>query len=276
MFNKKVSLEALKPFGCQCFTLIPPHKRGFKLNPTAQKGLFLGYENDFSSYKILIPDSKMTLVTRNLSWNENIFPGTQNWNTEGSEDAGEEDEQLLRLFDVINPQLKDTSLEMTASPIESAAISSEPLAPHNISSDISTDNILSVDRRGNAIVVYFTQINSEKEPKTYIQAINSPQSSFWKKAIEKEINNMENHDVWCVVKKTPQQKKLNATWVFKIKKDEFNVPTEYKGKIMCSRFPTNTWGGFLQHKCSHWKTGLSQNVNCLFFEEKVKISSNRH
>ncbi|KNZ63940.1 hypothetical protein VP01_10822g1, partial [Puccinia sorghi] len=63
----------------------------------------------------------------------------------------------------------------------------------------------------NTIMVHLTETKENDTPMTYIQVVTSAQSSFWKKAIEKEVTNMYDHDVWVIVPKSGEQKPLNCT-----------------------------------------------------------------
>lgn len=77
---------------------------------------------------------------------------------------------------------------------------------------------------------------ADNTPASYIQAINSASSTFWKKALEKEITNMYEHDVWVIVQKSGEQNRLNCIWVFKIKRNQLNVPTKYKARMCVKGF----------------------------------------
>jgi len=74
------------------------------------------------------------------------------------------------------------------------------------------------------------------EPKYLHQAINSAESEQWKEAIEIELNNMNDHEVWEVVEKKEDNKLLNCTWVFKIKKNSENEAMEYKARFCVQGF----------------------------------------
>ncbi|KNZ58804.1 hypothetical protein VP01_185g6 [Puccinia sorghi] len=52
--GRSVNLNVLRPFGCLTYSLIPKEKQVFKLHPTAEKGIMLGYDNDFSSSNLQI------------------------------------------------------------------------------------------------------------------------------------------------------------------------------------------------------------------------------
>ncbi|KNZ58094.1 hypothetical protein VP01_199g1 [Puccinia sorghi] len=54
------------------------------------------------------------------------------------------------------------------------------------------------------------------EPNTFESAIRCTNAKYWKEAIEKEINSIENQEVWESYAEEPPNP-LNTTWVFKIK-----------------------------------------------------------
>ncbi|MBW0558335.1 hypothetical protein O181_098050, partial [Austropuccinia psidii MF-1] len=51
--HKKPPLRHLRPFGCKAWIRIPPQLRTHKFAPVSWEGIFLGYENNGSSYRIL-------------------------------------------------------------------------------------------------------------------------------------------------------------------------------------------------------------------------------
>jgi hypothetical protein len=74
-YNRKFNYQKLKPFGFLAYYLKEKKFRYSKLAPTAEKGVFLGYLNDFSTYKII--NLKGSIVsTRELSFKEDYFPGS--------------------------------------------------------------------------------------------------------------------------------------------------------------------------------------------------------
>ncbi|KNZ57522.1 uncharacterized protein VP01_2138g5 [Puccinia sorghi] len=73
--GRSANLDILRPFGCLTYTLIPQGQRQFKIQPPAEKGIFLGYENDFSTYRIFKPSEKRAIRSRDIKFVENAFPG---------------------------------------------------------------------------------------------------------------------------------------------------------------------------------------------------------
>jgi hypothetical protein len=195
----------------------------------------VGYENNFSTYQVYKLEEKRIVRVRNINFEEDTFPGLKDSSKILQQDIFDKNnhQALLQTSDNLVPNPIPTH----SSPATDNAVSSAiPRAPNNISSQISTDNILSVNRRGNSIIVYLTENIENDTPKTYVQAINSPNSSFWKKAIQKEVSNMYDHDVWAIVKKSGDQSRINCTWVFKVKKDQLNVPIKYKARLCAKGF----------------------------------------
>ncbi|MBW0463325.1 hypothetical protein O181_003040 [Austropuccinia psidii MF-1] len=67
-------LKRLRTFCCKAFILIQQKYRGWKLAPTSEEGILLGFENDNSSYRILWLRDKKVVVTRHVLFIEDNFP----------------------------------------------------------------------------------------------------------------------------------------------------------------------------------------------------------
>ena len=64
LYNIKPKISHLQPFGKDCYVHIPEERRppGSKLLSCAEKGIFFGYTNSHSIYKIHIPRRKHTIT----------------------------------------------------------------------------------------------------------------------------------------------------------------------------------------------------------------------
>ncbi|MBW0465060.1 hypothetical protein O181_004775 [Austropuccinia psidii MF-1] len=83
------------------------------------------------------------------------------------------------------------------------------------------------------------------DPKTYIQALNSPDGEEWIKAINVELKNMAKHQVWSPTEETNHIKPLSTTWVFKRKTGENGNLSKFKARLC-------VWG-------FHQKEGVEYN-----------------
>ncbi|MBW0486007.1 hypothetical protein O181_025722 [Austropuccinia psidii MF-1] len=72
--NSKPPLHKLKPFGCKAWLRIPTHFIRSKLDLKAWDGIFLGYQNEASSYHILRVSDQKFLIIKHVIFDENKFP----------------------------------------------------------------------------------------------------------------------------------------------------------------------------------------------------------
>jgi hypothetical protein len=67
-------LSKLCAFGCLAYVLIPKQLQTSKMQPCCEKGIYLGYANDFSTYQMLKLESKVVCKARNVTFNKDFFP----------------------------------------------------------------------------------------------------------------------------------------------------------------------------------------------------------
>ncbi len=56
-------------------------------------------------------------------------------------------------------------------------------------------------------------------PNTYRQAIRSTDAELWEKAIQEELDSLEENECWEVVDRPKDRKVVDSRWVFTIKKN---------------------------------------------------------
>ncbi|KAK8535514.1 hypothetical protein V6N12_057030 [Hibiscus sabdariffa] len=76
----------------------------------------------------------------------------------------------------------------------------------------------------------------QDEPKTYQEAVASPDSEKWLEAIRSEMDSMSENQVWTLVEPPEGIKPIGCKWVFKRKTDmDGNIQT-YKGRLVAKGF----------------------------------------
>jgi hypothetical protein len=73
-------------------------------------------------------------------------------------------------------------------------------------------------------------------PKTFKQAMKSPEKDTWSKAISIELNNLEQMRVWLVRLMPAEKKALNGQWVFKTKPDVDGTGIRFKARFVAKGF----------------------------------------
>ncbi|KAL4311045.1 hypothetical protein GQ457_01G020990 [Hibiscus cannabinus] len=77
---------------------------------------------------------------------------------------------------------------------------------------------------------------NEDEPKTYQEAVSSPDSEKWLEGMRSETDSMSENQVWTLVEPPERVKPIGYKWVFKKKTDmDGNIQT-YKGRLVAKGF----------------------------------------
>ena len=69
------------------------------------------------------------------------------------------------------------------------------------------------------------------EPRTYKQAVESPQSAEWLKAIADELNSLAKRKVYELAHLPAGKRMLGYKWVFKLKKTAEGLLERYKSRL---------------------------------------------
>tara|TARA_R110002050_G_C8950037_1_gene513235 strand:- start:112 stop:3054 length:2943 start_codon:yes stop_codon:yes gene_type:complete len=113
----------------------------------------------------------------------------------------------------------------------------------------STSESEAVSSRGRKVTSNSKYFNSEfvnnlsipATPKTYLQAVKSPQSDQWNSAMRKELASLQQHGTWHLVPRTKDMVVVRSKWVYKIKLDERGAIERYKARVVAMGF-TQTYG----------------------------------
>jgi hypothetical protein len=233
-FNRKVNLDKLRPFGCLSFFFIPSKLRSNKLAPTAEKGIFLGYANDFVSYRVLKLSSKIVCITRNVTFNESVFPAMIN-------ESLNESIFHFNPFDIAPDLDEEEPDEFCPFPKQEVpAVEESPIPSQEIIGDIDPANILLHNQRGEHYLVEVDSVakvdSYNNSSLTYNQVLKTEDKEKWINAIDKEVDNMKSYKVWDVINRTTLDKPLSCTWVFKIKPEASNQKEEHKAQLCVQGF----------------------------------------
>ncbi|MBW0535465.1 hypothetical protein O181_075180 [Austropuccinia psidii MF-1] len=250
--SKPSRIKRLRTFGCKAFILIHKNKREWKLSPTSEEGILLGFVNDNSAYKILRLRDKAVIITRHALFVEDKFPSLDNTSDAPTcsrwvELGQEEDDTFFDCQDVETEETVDcdtvneTSLpvEQCQTPENSASRRIKVIGPRHptlIQGDVDAQNILPYSRRPKTFIASSTDV-----PTSYSKAISGSESSLWIEAIRKELDSMKRLEVWDVIPLKEDFRLVGTTWVFKRKHNSMNEITEYKARL-CAQGFSQTFG----------------------------------
>ncbi|POW19575.1 hypothetical protein PSHT_04501 [Puccinia striiformis] len=281
MFKNNPNLNFFRPFGCRVWMNKPKHNRDAKFDSIAWEGVLIGYENDYSSYKIVGLNTKDIIMTKHAYFDESTFPicAPKNCSFNGlgvnklprftteepmpilfeedhQKEINREEVEIQDILDRIN-QPEMTEHEKRKHEEINEDIDQLTKSSSIINGEISDSNILSTKRiRKQLYTVSVTLI----DPKSHKQAMESEDSLKWKEAEFKEINNMLKHNVWSIQLKLPKDEPIPATWAFRRKLGPANEIIKYKARI-CAQGFKQTYG--LNFMAKYAPTGKAASLRFL-------------
>ena len=91
-------------FGCPVFVHVPKEKRT-KLDPSKQKGIFVGYSDTSKAYKIYIPSHQKVEINQDVTFDENVaFSKSKQIR---AEEAHEEENEVPKVPEEVIPEDHD-------------------------------------------------------------------------------------------------------------------------------------------------------------------------
>ena len=196
----------LRVWGCLAKVMVPKPKK-VKIGPKTIDCVFIGYANNSSAYRFLVHKSEINdihvntfIESRDASFFENIFPYNGNNNSNSNK----------RPLDATSNNPEN---------IDKESVLDEPRR----SKRARTSTSFGPD---------FLTFLLENDPRTYKEAVSSPDASHWKEAINSEIESIMQNHTWELVDLPPGSKPLGYKWIFKKKMKADGSIDKYKARLV--------------------------------------------
>ena len=85
-------------------------------------------------------------------------------------------------------------------------------------------------------VELFTSVSLPDEPRTYREAIESPEADRWREAMDDEINSLVTMKTWEVVPRPTDRDTIESKWVYKIKYNANGEIARYKARLVAKGY----------------------------------------
>ena len=83
---------------------------------------------------------------------------------------------------------------------------------------------------------YATRANvisqNPKEPKSIEEAVSGPKKSMWEKAMEVEMQLLEENNIWDFVELPEGRRAIGSKWVYKVKTGADGLIERYKARLV--------------------------------------------
>ncbi|KAL0348559.1 UNVERIFIED_CONTAM: Retrovirus-related Pol polyprotein from transposon TNT 1-94 [Sesamum angustifolium] len=206
------NLNFLKVWGCLAKVAYPEHRKtniGTKTFDCA----FIGYAQNSAAYRFMSLHDNSICESRDAEFFELIFPLNK-----------ELDNQIASLnkFDSSSNSSMENVVEIRRSKRQKTERS---FGPDFLTSFLTEDPNRIDEQFVSAFLV-------DEDPKTYVEAITSIDSSFWKEAIKNELDSIMTNHTWDLEDLPVGSKPIKCKWIFKKKIKPDGSIDKFKARLV--------------------------------------------
>ena len=228
--GRKPNLSYFKVWGCLAYYRVPDPKRT-KLGPRAFKSVFVGYAENSKAYRLLDLSSNTIVESRDVEFFENKF----------SVDSENVENVPILLnsnnFSSSDFHAKETNTSKeTSEPRRSTRVRKEKSLPSDFISPEQIIFLVEGDRNNNVLNKHPISFNPDDDPKTFIEAMSSRDASFWKEAVNDEMDSIMGNSTWILVDLPQGSKPIGCKWVFRRKYHSDGSVQAFKARLVAKGF----------------------------------------
>ena len=240
--HNKPDVSHMRVFGCAAYAHVPKQLRR-KLDPVCVKGIFVGYEPNAKAYRVLQDHDGAIVVSRDVTFNElitTVDAGKNNTVAMAQMIDEEEEHPAVTAGEAAGEEAEEDFQDPAG---EVASDGDEAPADNG-------DNIVGVRRstRAHRPPGQFWLLNanehvaanivqaSDGDPLTYAEAMQRPDSLFWQRAMDEEVESLLANRTWDEEEVPEGVKLINGKWVYKLKRDLNGNPERYKARWVAKGF----------------------------------------
>lgn len=249
-FGKKPILNYFKTFGSKAYVYDTNPQRK-KLDKKCKELIFVGYSEESKAYRFLDVESDSIIVSRNAKFEESAIlkklkcPIKDNF---VQYKLLTDNSSTPTVDEVINLEESDEEFEdaVQGDPFELVQddpdILVEPPQMNNIvDAQQDLENPKRTSSRCNKGIPpdRFVACAAQKivqEPRTYSEAMSSPEKEEWLKAMEEEVESINDNGTWDLVSLPPGRKAVSCKWVYKIKYGIDGQIARFKARLVAKGY----------------------------------------
>ncbi|KAL4340774.1 hypothetical protein GQ457_08G032050 [Hibiscus cannabinus] len=196
--GRRPNMSFTKIWGCKAYV---KHQMSTKLEPKSEKCTFVGYPKETKGYYFYNENKVFVARTGVFLEKEFLTNSGKGRNIELKEVQQQQD---------IEPEVEEISQVVEENPTD---LETQQLRRSMRERHESERYGFLVTTHGDIILV------DQDEPKTYQEAVLSPDSEKWLEAMRSEMDSMSDNQVWTLVEPPEGIKPIGCKWVFKKKTD---------------------------------------------------------
>ena len=232
-FSRKPDVKNLHVFGCEAYAHIHKEQRR-KLDDKAEKLIFTGYSEESKAFRLLNKQTNVIKISRDVIFLDKIQEKEKDYETHdeiifSNTETHHEDESSL----------EDGSSE---DDFHSTGETDSDNVEH-LQSEVVEQTMCRRSERSNRGVPpdrYMANLNliknEESEPRSVKEALSSFNKNKWKKAMDEEINSLNENSTWDIVPLPKDSNLVTCKWVFKTKCSADGNTERYKARLVARGF----------------------------------------
>ncbi|KAL4302755.1 hypothetical protein GQ457_10G011400 [Hibiscus cannabinus] len=219
--GKRPSKFFMKVWGCKAYV---KHQMSTKLEPKSHKCIFL-YPKETKGYYFFNPKENKIFVARTRFFLEKELLSN---NGNG---------RNIELEELQQQQVNELEVEQSSQVVEenTTDLETQPLRRSTREGHEPEGYGFLFTTHGDVILV------DQDEPKTYQQAVSSPDSEKWLEPMRSKVDSMSENQVWTSVEPPEGVKPIGCKWVFKKKIDKDGNLQTYKGQLVTKGLSQSTY-----------------------------------
>lgn len=225
--NKKPDISSIRVFGSTAMSHVPKENRQ-KWDKKAVKCILVGFDDHTKGYRLYNPNSRKVFISRDVTIMENIKKSV----------ALNIEEPVQEVTDSVGVSAsKMEDFKENGQPTDELD-DSEPETTSGISNDQPRRSQRQRKKKVDPDFVTYAcggHNSAIGNPKSVSEALSSPDSIFWKSAIEEELQSFEENQVWELVETERDVTVVDSRWVFK-RKSSADGEVKYRARLVAKGF----------------------------------------
>ncbi|KAK2456950.1 putative mitochondrial protein [Trifolium repens] len=222
--GRKPGISHIRVFGSIAHAHVPDEKRS-KLDDKSEKYIFIGYDNNSKGYKLYNPDTRKTVISRNVVFDEE---GEWDWR------SSNENYNFFPQFeedDVEREEPREDPATPPASPTASFEEDEEESSSERTPHFRSLQEIYEATENQDNLTLFC--LFADCEPMNFQEAF---EKKTWRNAMDKEIKAIKKNDTWELASLPKGHKAIGVKWVYKAKKNSKGEVERYKARLVAKGY----------------------------------------
>nr|GEY10698.1 retrovirus-related Pol polyprotein from transposon TNT 1-94 [Tanacetum cinerariifolium] len=218
--GKPVNFSDLHIFGSLVYVMYNSQETT-KLDPKSRKCLFLGYADGVKGYRLWDPTAHKVVVSKDVVFMEDKNQENEEGDGTTRETTSIQIEKQLQSNDSseVVPQHEENKTNASQAP-RTCTLNRERRPPRWYSDyDVESN-------------VAYCLLTDEGEPSTFQEALNNSYASFWKEAMQEEIEALHKNKTWELVPLPGGRKPIGNKWVYTIKRNGDDQVERYRARLV--------------------------------------------